>query len=89
MRDNVIFHNPRCSKSRATLALLQERGVDVSVVEYLETPATAEELQAWVTKHLRSSRAPQQVAFWQELPYNETGKLLRRVVRERLGSGAT
>ena len=34
----VLYHNPRCSKSRAALALLQERGIDLEVVRYLETP---------------------------------------------------
>ena len=34
----VLYHNPRCSKSRAALALLQERDVDFDVVRYLETP---------------------------------------------------
>lgn len=33
-----IWHNPRCSKSRAALALLEERGYDAKVVLYLETP---------------------------------------------------
>ena len=33
-----IYHNPRCSKSRATLALLEERGVAVEIVEYLREP---------------------------------------------------
>ena len=33
-----IFHNPRCSKSRQTLQLLQEQGVEPDVVEYLKTP---------------------------------------------------
>ena len=33
-----IYHNPRCSKSRATLALLEERGIDLDIVEYLEHP---------------------------------------------------
>jgi arsenate reductase len=37
----TIYHNPRCSKSRQTLALLNERGQDVEVVEYLETPPDA------------------------------------------------
>ncbi|HKA16545.1 MAG TPA: class I adenylate-forming enzyme family protein [Myxococcota bacterium] len=44
----------------------------------------AEELQEFVKKRLRSSRSPQHVVFRNELPYNETGKLLRRVVREDL-----
>jgi long-chain acyl-CoA synthetase len=46
--------------------------------------ATAQELQDFVKKHLRSSRVPQVVRFERELPYNETGKLLRRAVREML-----
>jgi arsenate reductase len=33
-----IYHNPRCSKSRATLALLEERGVALEIVEYLRNP---------------------------------------------------
>ncbi len=33
-----IFHNPRCSKSRQALALLQERGIDPEIIRYLETP---------------------------------------------------
>ena len=39
-----IFHNPRCSKSRATLALLRSRGLEPEVREYLLEPPTAEEL---------------------------------------------
>jgi len=45
-----IYHNPRCSKSRATLALLEERGLDVEVVEYLKTPPTASEIRALLGK---------------------------------------
>jgi arsenate reductase len=41
-----IFHNPRCSKSRATLELLIARGIEPEVVEYLQTPPTASELSA-------------------------------------------
>ena len=41
----VIFHNQACGTSRKTLALLQERGVNVTVVEYLENPPTRAELQ--------------------------------------------
>lgn len=44
----------------------------------------ASELQQWVKDRLRSSRMPERVEFWEELPYNETGKLLRRKVREAL-----
>ncbi len=37
----TIYHNPRCSKSRQTLALLNERGLKVDIVEYLKTPPDA------------------------------------------------
>src|SRR5271156_6828097 len=44
-----IYHNPRCSTSRKTLALLREKGVEPEIVEYLNTPYTAAQL-----KHLLS-----------------------------------
>jgi arsenate reductase len=40
-----LYHNPRCSKSRQALALLQERGAPVEVVEYLKQPPDADTLQ--------------------------------------------
>lgn len=39
-----IYHNPRCSKSRQTLALLQEQGIEPTVVEYLKTPLAKQEI---------------------------------------------
>ena len=42
----VIYHNPRCSKSRQTLELLRERGIEPTIIEYLKTPPTAAELDA-------------------------------------------
>ena len=45
-----IFHNPRCSKSRATLALLQERGFKPEITLYLETPPDADELSSILQK---------------------------------------
>ena len=47
----TIYHNPRCSKSRATLALLEEHGVSPDVVLYLENPPTTDEI-ALLTKKL-------------------------------------
>jgi len=41
---NRIYHNPNCSTSRKTLALLREKGVDVEVVEYLKNPPSRDEL---------------------------------------------
>jgi arsenate reductase len=48
MSEYTIYHNPRCSKSRATLQLLTEAGVDVEVIKYLEQPPTEAELAAIV-----------------------------------------
>ena len=45
MDDIRIFHNPRCSKSREALALLQERGHQPQVIEYLKTPPGEGELR--------------------------------------------
>ena len=45
-----IYHNPRCSKSRQTLALLQENGVEPEVVLYLENIPTTEELKDLLLK---------------------------------------
>lgn len=40
----TIFHNPRCSKSREALAILQDAGAEVTIVEYLKTPPARDEL---------------------------------------------
>jgi arsenate reductase len=41
-----IYHNPRCNTSRKTLALLQQKGIEPEIVEYLKTPYTAVQLRA-------------------------------------------
>jgi arsenate reductase (glutaredoxin) len=46
----TIYHNPHCSKSRATLALLRENGIEPNVVEYLKTPPSATELKSILKK---------------------------------------
>ena len=45
MSDFTIYHNPRCSKSRDTLKLLRDHGVDPEVVEYLKDPPDRTELR--------------------------------------------
>ena len=40
----TIYHNPRCSKSRATLELLREQGIEPTIIEYLKTPPSQAEL---------------------------------------------
>jgi len=50
MAEYTIYHNPRCSKSRATLELLREHGVEPAVVEYLKDPPGAAQLKEIVDK---------------------------------------
>ena len=45
MDNYIIYHNPRCSKSRQTLALINENDIVVKIIEYLADPPTAEELE--------------------------------------------
>ncbi|MBV1884113.1 MAG: arsenate reductase (glutaredoxin) [Pseudomonadales bacterium] len=40
-----IYHNPRCSKSRTTLKLLQEKGIEPEIILYLETPPSTDEIK--------------------------------------------
>ena len=42
----TIYHNPKCSNSRGALALLNERGITPTIIEYLKTPLTKSELKA-------------------------------------------
>ena len=65
-----IFHNPRCSKSRATLALLQERGLDPEIVLYLENPPDAGELRSLLGKLGLTAR---QLMRKGEAEYSELG----------------
>ena len=45
MKEFIIYHNPRCSKSRQTLQLLREEGIEPTIVEYLKTPLAKEQLR--------------------------------------------
>lgn len=65
-----IYHNPRCSKSRQTLALLQEHHVDAEIVEYLQTPPDKQELE-----HLLAllKLEPRQLMRTGESEYKELG----------------
>lgn len=50
MTDYTIFHNPRCSKSRQTLALLEENGIAPTIVKYLDDTPDAATLQTLINK---------------------------------------
>ena len=51
-----IYHNPRCSKSRAALALLQERGLNPEIIEYLKNPLDAEQIKTLIAQSNLSVR---------------------------------
>ncbi|MCQ1059453.1 arsenate reductase (glutaredoxin) [Photobacterium sp. DNB23_23_1] len=46
----TIYHNPRCSKSRQTLALLEEKGINPTVVKYLDDTPSAEQIQVLLSQ---------------------------------------
>jgi len=46
----TIYHNPRCGKSRQTLQLLKDQGIEPVIIEYLKTPPTAKELDGILQK---------------------------------------
>lgn len=56
MTDLTLYHNPRCSKSRGALELLEARGLQPKVVRYLETPPSAAELEELLSKLGLSAR---------------------------------
>jgi arsenate reductase len=66
----TIYHNPRCTKSRQTLALLEERGAEPTVVKYLETPPDARTLADLVAK---LGIAPRDLLRTGEAAYKELG----------------
>jgi acyl-CoA synthetase (AMP-forming)/AMP-acid ligase II len=87
--EDVLLEHPAV-RDAAVVGIPDEQwgeGVAAAIVLKPGQSATVEELQGWVRDRMRSSRVPQVVVFVEELPYNETGKLLRRVVREWLGAG--
>ena len=66
----TIYHNPRCSKSRETLQLLHDRGIEPQVVEYLRTPPDKAELKR-ILKLLDIS--PRDLMRTKEAEYKDSG----------------
>ena len=78
MTDATIYHNPRCSKSRQALALLEAAGVAPRVVKYLDTPPDAAQLDALLT---RLGLEPQAIMRTGEDRYAELGLAKRTLSR--------
>ena len=66
----IIWHNPRCSKSRAGLKYLEEKGIEHEVVRYLDAPPTVEELTDLLKK---LGMTPRELMRTKEVIYRELG----------------
>jgi arsenate reductase len=66
----TIWHNPRCSTSRKTLSLLEQHGLQPTIVDYQKTPPSIDELKS-VLKKLRMK--PRELMRKKEPPYKELG----------------
>jgi acyl-CoA synthetase (AMP-forming)/AMP-acid ligase II len=84
--EDVLVTHPAVAEAGVVGIPDDEWGETVAAFVVLEPgrEASVGELQAWVRARLRSSRMPRVIEFRSELPYNETGKLLRRVLRTEL-----
>ncbi|MEE9491769.1 MAG: arsenate reductase (glutaredoxin) [Gammaproteobacteria bacterium] len=69
-KKTVIYHNPRCSKSRQTLELLNEKQIDAEIIEYLKTPPDTTEI-----KHILKMLGlkPRELMRTWETEYKEAG----------------
>lgn len=68
--DVTIYHNPKCSKSRQTLQLLRDKGVEPKIIEYLKTPPSATKLDGILNG---LGMEPRELMRRKETPYKENG----------------
>lgn len=66
----TIFHNPRCSKSRQTLEIIKDKGIEPEIVEYLKTPPNAAEIERILTL---LNKSPRKLMRTKESVYKELG----------------
>ena len=77
----TIYHNPRCSKSRAALELLRSRGFEPMIVEYLKNPPSASELRRILNK---LGMDPRELMRRDEAPYKINRLDNHRLTRDEL-----
>lgn len=75
----TIYHNPRCSKSRQTLQMIRDAGVEPEIVEYLKTPLNAHELDGLLKK---LKLAPGDLMRKKEKVFRELGLADRGLTRD-------
>ena len=81
MNEWIIYHNPRCGKSRAALELLEEHGIDPKIIRYLDAPPTLEEISN-IAKILKCHpnqfvRKKEQVARSLGIDWNDSNQVLK------------
>jgi arsenate reductase len=91
MKKLTIYHNPRCSKSRDTLALLQQHHIEPSIVLYLETPPSATELKSLLARLqlkprnlLRQSEAEYKTLHLDDMTLSDTALITAMVKHPKL-----
>lgn len=77
----TIYHNPRCTKSRQTLQLLEERGINPVIIEYLKSPLSAEQLDELLQK---LGMEPRELMRTKETEYKELGLANETLDRQTL-----
>lgn len=76
-----IFHNPRCSKSRQTLALLEQQNIQAEIIDYLNTPPTTARLKEILTM---LNIEPRELLRKGEVVYKEQGLADKSLSNEQL-----
>ena len=84
--EDVLMEHPNVRDAAVIGVHSEEWGESVAAAVVLREPVGIAELQGLVRHRLRSSRVPEQIEIWDELPYNETGKLLRRQIKAEFGN---
>jgi acyl-CoA synthetase (AMP-forming)/AMP-acid ligase II len=86
--EDVLLEHPSVADAAVIGVPDDQWGEAVAAVVVLVegAPSDADALRTWVAERLRSTRAPERVEFRTELPYSETGKLLRRVLKVELSA---